>query len=401
LFGSYYVVEMWLKKALVVFSILFTVIGFSQPELSSSSTISILTVGTADELYAKFGHSAIRVQDPVLGIDVVYNYGHFDFTTPNFYMKFTRGKLLYSLARERFSNFLYNYELENRWVREQELNLTTTQKNNVLQFLENNYLPENRFYKYDFLFDNCSTRIPDALVTILKDELSFDYSHIQNRYTFRELLHQNLDVNSWSNFGIDLALGSVIDREASPYEQLFLPIYVYKQLSFDSLNGESLVIKDSLLLDEKPTNASANFLGSPLFWLSIAAIFILFITYRDYKNKTRARWLDFVLFLTTGLAGMLIVFLWFGTDHKATASNYNFLWTFPLNFFIAFLLVKKATLPKWITTYVMVLLGFLMLSLILWGFKIQVFSPLALLIIVPLALRYLFLIYSQRSSRVH
>lgn len=389
------------KKSILLVTLLLGAFGFSQPELSSSSTISILTVGTADELHSKFGHSALRVQDPVLGIDVVYNYGYFDFSTPNFYVKFTRGKLLYRLVRERFSDFLYGYELENRWVREQELDLSTDQKNELLKFLEVNYLPENRYYRYDFLFDNCSTRLPDALKSVLKEDLVFDYSHIQNRYTFRELIHQNLEVNSWSNFGIDLALGSVIDREATPYEQLFLPIYVYQQLPYNTLNSKKLVTKDTLLLDEKPVETKANFLLSPLFWLTILGVIILFVTYKDYKNKTRARWLDFALFFITGLAGILILFLWLGTDHKATANNYNFLWSFPLNIIIAFLLVKKVTIANWISKYLLLLIGFLALTLIIWVFKVQVFSPLIVLIIVPLALRYLFLIYSQRSGRVH
>ncbi|MDP5231695.1 MAG: DUF4105 domain-containing protein [Cellulophaga sp.] len=389
---------MLFKKSILLYTLLIAAFGFSQPELSSSSTISILTVGTADELHSKFGHSAIRVQDAVLGIDVVYNYGFFDFSTPNFYVKFTRGKLLYRLVRERFSDFLYGYELENRWVREQELDLSTDQKNELLKFLEVNYLPENRYYKYDFLFDNCSTRLPDALKSVLKEDLVFDYSHIQNRYTFRELIHQNLEVNSWSNFGIDLALGSVIDREAMPYEQLFLPIYVYQQLPYNTLNSKKLVTKDTLLLDEKPTETKANFLLSPLFWLTILGVIILFVTYKDYKHKTRARWLDFALFFITGLAGILILFLWLGTDHKATANNYNFLWSFPLNIIIAFLLVKKGTIANWISKYLLLLIGFLALTLIIWVFKVQVFSPLIVLIIVPLALRYLFLIYSQRSG---
>jgi len=392
---------MCFKKTLFLLVILFSIFGFSQPELSSSSTISVLTVGTADELYSKFGHSAIRVQDPVLGIDVVYNYGYFDFNTSNFYVKFTRGKLLYSLVRERFSGFLYGYELENRWVREQQLNLSTTQKNQLLKFLENNYLPENRFYKYDFLFDNCSTRIPDALVSVLKEDLVFDYAHLDNAFTFRQLIHQNLEVNSWSNFGIDLALGSVIDRKATPYEHLFLPIYVYDQLQNTSLNGAKFVSKDTLLLDIKPAAAASNFLLSPIFWLSLMGIIILLITYKDYKSQTRSAWLDFLLFFATGLAGLLIVFLWLGTDHKATANNYNFLWTFPLNAFVAFVLLKKTAIPKWLSTYITALLVFLVFSLLIWVLKIQIFSPLILLIITPLGVRYLFLIYSQRSDRLH
>ncbi len=374
--------------------------GYSQPELSSKSTISILTVGTADELYAKFGHSAIRVKDPNLGIDVVYNYGHFDFNTPNFYYKFTRGKLLYELSRGSFSRFMYSYEVENRWVKEQKLNLTTEEKNSFLAFLENNYKPDNRYYKYDFLFDNCSTRIPEALKTVLGDKLTFDYSHLTKKYTFRELLHQNLEVNSWSNFGIDLALGSVIDREATPWEHLFLPIYVYKQLPYTQINGENLITSDQLLLDVSPTKKSTNFISSPLAVLSLLLLIVSYITYKDYKNNIRTKWLDFIIFFATGIAGLLIVFLWLGTDHKATANNFNFLWTFPLNIILAFFILKD-NLPKWATTYLYALIGFLVLAMLIWIFKVQDFSILILPIVILLAIRYSFLIYKQRSARVH
>ncbi|WP_405267092.1 DUF4105 domain-containing protein [Cellulophaga sp. Ld12] len=392
---------MLFKKYILSFFLTFSLFGFSQPTLSPKSKISILTVGTADELYAKFGHSAIRVQDPALGIDVVYNYGHFDFDTPNFYTKFTRGKLLYSLARESFEGFIYGYQLENRWVKEQDLQLTVQERNDFLKFLENNHLPENRFYKYDFLFDNCSTRLPDALQMVLGDKIAFDYTHLENQFTFRELIHQNLDVNSWSNFGIDLALGSVIDRKATPWEHQFLPIYVFKQLPNATVDGKKLVSKERTLLKEVPKEKNTNFLLSPLLWLSILSILVCLITLKDYKAKKRARYLDFVLFLTTGLAGLLIVFLWFGTDHQATAKNFNFLWTFPINSLIAFFLLKKGAPAKWISIYMLLLLFCIGIALILWILKVQIFSILILPIVFALVLRYSFLIYYQRSARVH
>lgn len=392
---------MKLKIIIVGLLLLLPFSGFSQPTLSTDSKISILTVGTADELYAKFGHSAIRVQDPILGIDVVYNYGYFDFNTPNFYVKFTQGKLLYQLVRQSFTNFIYEYEIENRWVREQTLNLSQEEQNSLFVFLEKNHLPENRYYKYDFLFDNCSTRIPEGLKLVLKDKVNFDYSNIENQYTFRELIHQNLETNSWSNFGIDLALGSVIDEKATPWENQFLPIYVYQQLPYTTINGKPLIANDKLLLDEKPMDKNSNFLLSPLFWLSLILIVILFITYKDFNNNTRNKTLDFLLFFITGIAGLLIIFLWFGTDHKATANNYNFLWTFPLNIIIAFLVLKKGAIPKWLSAYLIALLVFIFIAMLIWILKVQVFSVLIIPIVLALAVRYSFLIYTQRSVRVH
>src|SRR5690606_5550069 len=114
-----------------------------------------------DDLYATFGHSAVRVTDSSAGIDYVFNYGTFDFDTPHFYWKFVRGKLMYSLSAMDFPTFMQAYREEGRSVTEQVLNLSCPEKEMIWQFLQQNYLPENRDYKYDFLYDNCSTRIRD------------------------------------------------------------------------------------------------------------------------------------------------------------------------------------------------------------------------------------------------
>lgn len=392
---------MRLNKCILSLLLVFSTLSFAQPTLSDHAKISILTIGTADELYAKFGHSAIRIQDAAQGIDVVYNYGQFDFNTPNFYLKFTQGKLLYRLSRISFANFLYDYEVENRWVKEQQLLLSSKENNELFAFLENNYLPENRYYKYDFLFDNCSTRIPAALKSVLGDKLTFEYGHLKDHYTFRELIHQNLEVNSWSNFGIDLALGSVIDRKATPSEHMFLPIYVYKQLPNTKINKQPLVLDDKLLLDTKPVVKNTDFFTSPLFWLTLVSIVIIGITYSNFKSKTRSRIVDFTLFFITGLAGLIIVLLWFATDHQATAKNFNFLWTFPLNLIIAFVVLKKKKMPKWIISYMYLLLAGIFISIAIWLFKVQIFNILIIPILITLVVRYSFLIYSERSNIVH
>lgn len=363
-----------------------------QIELSPAAQVSILTVGTADELYAKFGHSAIRVHDPSLGLDVVYNYGLFDFSDPNFYTKFTRGKLDYRLGRQQFDAFLYGYELENRWVKEQVLDLSLAERESLLQFLENNHLPENRYYKYDFLFDNCSTRVPDALKKVLGPNLKFNYQHLSDHFTFRQLIHQNLELNSWSNFGIDLALGAVIDKKATPWQHLFLPIYVFKQLPHTTIDGHPLVSSERSLFEERPVERASNLLATPIFWLSLLLLLVIVITYLDHKKNTRARWLDFMLFLVTGAAGLLILFLWWGTDHTATANNFNALWAFAPNLLVAFFLLRKNRLPTWFKYYLITVLGLLVLTLMLWVFAVQSFSPLIVFVLLTLALRYGYLL---------
>ena len=343
-------------------------------------------------------HTSIRVRDTSIGIDVAYNYGVFDFDDPDFYIKFTRGKLLYRLARHHFDNFLYGYEIENRWVKEQVLNLSLAEKNELLAFLENNYLPENRYYKYDFLFDNCSTRVPDALKKVVGKKLNFREDHFEHLYTFRELIHQNLELNSWSNFGIDLALGSVIDRKASPREHMFLPIYVFKQLRNTTLEGEPFVVDENSLFEKRPEIKEFSFFLTPIFWLATVLVVVILISYYDHKNEKRSRGLDFSLFLITGLAGVLILFLWLGTDHTATAKNLNALWAFAPNSIIAFILLRKNP-PLWLRKYMGMLLILLMATVVIWILKIQVFSLLLIFLLAALAIRYVFLISFLGSKK--
>ncbi|MFD0798272.1 DUF4105 domain-containing protein [Maribacter chungangensis] len=373
-------------------------LGYAQePQLSKLSKLSLLTAGTGQDLAAKFGHSGIRLQDPAVGIDVVYGYGTYNFEDPNFYLNFTRGKLDYMITRQPFGLFEKSYIIEKRWIKEQELNLDLEQRKNIIGFLETNLLPQNRLYKYDFLFENCATKIPEVFEKNLGDALQFDYSHLEERYTFRQLIHQNLNVNSWSNFGIDLALGSVIDREATPYEHLFLPIYVYEQLKHTTVDGKPIVTKESLLLDIPTQEDDTFFLFTPVFWLALLMVIVFYISYTDVKHNSRTRWIDVLLFSLTGIAGCIILFLWFLTDHDATKGNYNILWAFAPNLIVALYLVKKAV-PKWLVTYLSIVLALLVISVILWLVKIQMFSLLLIFVLLAVGIRYLFLLYHFKKT---
>ncbi|MDO6519687.1 Lnb N-terminal periplasmic domain-containing protein [Zobellia uliginosa] len=389
-----------MKKLLYILLFSFSVLGLAQaPELTPLSKISVVTCGPGSELYSTFGHSAIRVEDPSLGINAVYNYGTFDFTTPNFYMKFARGKLDYSLARQNFAYFLKEYEYENRWVKSQELQLTLAQRQSLFNFLETNFLPENRDYKYDFFYNNCATKIWDVLKEVYGDALVFDESYLNELHTHRQLIRQKVKINSWAGFGIDLALGSVIDDVATPKEHMFLPDYILKQLEVAQLNGQPLTAQPKVLLEAKDQDQGSSFLVSPELWLIVFLVVILVLTYFDFKNNTRRRWLDFILFFSTGLIGVLILFLWFFTDHSATAGNYNLLWAFPFNLFIAFVVALKKG-PNWIAKYAVLLAGLILASGVFWMFGAQEFSPLLLAVWAALIARYLFLFWSYHKPKI-
>ncbi|WP_422860443.1 DUF4105 domain-containing protein [Flagellimonas sp. S174] len=368
-------------------------IGLSQvPGLSNNSQISVLTCATGDQLYSTFGHTAIRVQDPILGIDVVYNYGTFDFDQPNFYLNFVKGKMIYSLSRRSFDNFLFEYELEKRWVKEQILDLTLGQKNEFLAFLETNYLPENRDYLYDPLLNNCSSITGDILKKLFGDSIVFGESHLNERFTFRQLVRQFLNLNSWSSFGIDLAFGSVVDRKATVREHMFLPYYTMDQIDNTTIDGKPLVMRTRDILDYSEQEPNGYFPLSPLFWLSLFLVFVGIITYLDTRHKTRSKWLDFSMLLISGLVGLALLLLWIATDHTSTPYNYNILWAFPLNLVVAFILIFQPQLPEWTPRYIILALSLIGLVLLLWIFGVQVFSPVLIPIFLALGIRYWYLL---------
>jgi hypothetical protein len=389
---------MTIKHSILLVLLFILVPTYSQePLLSEKAVVSVLTCGPGTDLYSSFGHTAFRVQDSEKGIDWIYNYGTFDFNTPNFYSKFARGKLLYSLSKQRLENFLYIYELENRWVKEQLLNLSPKEKNELFSFLEINYLPENRKYKYDFLYDNCSTKIPAILKEILGNDLQFEEYQDSITYTFRDLIQQNLIRNSWSSFGIDLALGSVIDKKATPFQYTFLPIYVLQQLEHTLLHGEPIVQRERTILDYNILNRGNFFTSSPLFWFGLLFLFTVTITFIDFKNKVRSKVLDIVLFLMTGIAGCIIFFLWFLTDHQATALNLNILWAFPFNLVLVYYLFRNTSTPAWVTMYLLALLILIALTVVIWLLEIQIFSPILAVVLATLAVRYGFLFYRAKK----
>lgn len=366
------------------------------PQLSEKSQISLITCAAGDEIYTAFGHSAFRVQDPVLGIDVVYNYGTFDFKQPNFYLNFTKGRMIYSLSRRSFDDFLFEYELEKRWVKEQILDINLEQRNALLAFFEENYLPQNRDYLYDPLLNNCSSITGTILKDQYGDALVFDGSYLDKQYTFRQLVRQFLNINSWSMFGIDLAFGSPVDRKATVQEHMFLPYYAMDQLNHTTLNGKPLVKRERTILDYNEHTHDTFFPLTPGFWFMLLLVFTGVITYFDHKHHTRSRWLDFSLFFITGVAGTLLLLLWVAADHTSTPYNFNILWAFPANAVVAFLIALPAKLPQWGPNYLKGLLALMLLTLVLWIFKVQVFSPMILLLFGTLALRYLYLIrYSK------
>ena len=365
----------------------------AQVNLSVYAEVSIITGAPGTELYEAFGHSAIRIKDPLLKLDLIYNYGMFDFNAPNFYLNFTKGKLLYKLVRYDFKYFLNSYKSDKRWVKEQILNLSQKEKQAFFSYLENNALPQNATYLYDPYFNNCATKLRDITSTILGDRVTFKNDSIKKNLSFRQLMNRKLHWNTWGNFGINLALGSKLDQTASLEQYMYLPDYVYqvfkKSTLFINNQPNALIKKEVTLLDFKEVEQKTSILN-PLLIFSLIAFIGIFITFKDFKNTKRNKVLDFTLLFTSGILGVLILFLWFFTDHATAPNNFNFLWAFAPNLILAFLLVKKNQ-PKWMHAYFKTLLVLLVLIPVLWILKVQLFPLAAIPLLILLFVRYLFL----------
>lgn len=376
----------------LIFTIFFNYVIVGQNlQLSQFAEISVLTVGPGTSLNDAFGHSGFRVKDSMFKMDIVFGYGQYDFDTPNFYLKFAQGKLNYLMSVHEFQDFYDSYVYYNRTIEEQVLNLSLEQKQALFNQLATNYQPENRAYLYDFFYDNCATRIRDMVEDTSKPKVVFTTPAGLEPKTFRDLIYENVDRNSWGSFGIDIALGSIIDRKATPYEHMFLPKYIHTFFANATIGNQPLVRSSSVVYQKKDVKTSDNFLLSPLMVFSLIAAFIIFITYSDYKKNTRSKWLDVILFSITGIIGVLVLLLWFATDHTATGYNYNLLWAFPLNLLIVGQLLKN-DVKNWVKKYFKLLIIMLALLTLHWIMGTQVFAIGLIPFLIALAVRYVYLV---------
>jgi hypothetical protein len=363
--------------------------GNSLLKLGPDARISLLTCSPGDDLYSIFGHSAVRVKDPSQDIDWVFNYGTFDFSDPNFYPNFVRGKLNYKLSVSEYRYFEYSYYMENRWIWEQELNLRPGERQYLFDSLVINYRPENRYYLYDFFFDNCATRIRDIFVEALGRESIFDYSGLDQGQSFRELLMPYLAQKPWARLGINLGLGLPADRLATAWDYMFLPDHMMTvfgdAMLRDGGNRENFISSGTTLL-EGGEDGKGGFMITPLMVFLLVLAAAVAVSYRNPSAKRTALWFDRILFGSAGLLGFLIAFLWFATDHQVTVWNLNIIWAHPFHLVAVFLLSsgKYARFLKYYFAVNLIILAILFLA---WPLIPQAL-PLAIIpLVISLMLR--------------
>ncbi|MDT8401721.1 MAG: DUF4105 domain-containing protein [Bacteroidales bacterium] len=313
---------------------LFSLIHLSLINAQTSTTeVYLLTCDPGPESYTMYGHSALRLYDSISGTDVVYNWGVFDFSTPNFNLKFASGRLNYRLAAYSYNNFLSEYRPTKRSVYSQKLYIPDAELLKLKRLLNENLKPENVYYRYDFFRDNCSTRIRDIIEEVYGDKLSYPVQEGDTDVTFRMRIDEFQKGVLWMDAGIDLLLGSPADEKCDFRESMFLPEYLMKNLSQAHItDGDQRVMllgPTEMIFDYERPVYDTGLLKQPWLWLSVAFIavflFTIFIRNRFLQNA-----FDLVFWTVLTLLALLMIFLNYITDHEAMGQNFNMIWLNPL-----------------------------------------------------------------------
>ena len=329
---------MTLRKSILVFFLLFCVKASAQTD-STHLRISLLTCGTGLEPWETFGHTAIRITDSLAGTDNVYNYGTFNGYDDDFLIKFTRGKLLYYLSYYPYPNFLQEYVESHRSVREQVLNISGEDKIDIYNFLNNNARDENKYYKYDFFFDNCATRIRDAFPTAFGN--NFEYAKVlpeNKEISFRNIINQYFYRVHWQRFGVNILLRSRIDKIMTESDVMFLPDFLERAVAGSTLNGKKIAATSTIELSGSPT-LLAGLNGPLILTICIALLTIIGLTKKSLNRLGKL--MVFLNLFITGFIGCFILVMWFATDHQGCSNNFNLLWALPTNLIVAFAPKKK------------------------------------------------------------
>ena len=299
-----------------------------------SLQISLLTCGPGEDVYELYGHTALRVKDTKNGDDLVFNYGIFDFDTPNFAWRFMLGQTDYKLGVLDYDRFIYSYGRHGRYVDEQILNLNTNEEARLWQALQDNWSDRYWTYRYNFLYDNCTTRAVAQVAACVEGTIEWPASDDGKR-SFRQMLHEFTDEASpWNSFGQDLLLGAEVDRPIYVEQQLFSPLYAEHFFDVASVKASDgslrlLVGKKHRVVDvpEKPVE---HFPVSPMMAALLLLAVVGLLSIVELVRKRMIFVTDYVLMLLQGTAGCIIAFLFFFSEHPAVNSNWLILLLNPL-----------------------------------------------------------------------
>ncbi len=334
--------------------------------------ISLITCDSGQELYSIYGHSALRVRWPESSYDLIYNFGLFDFSTPHFYWKFIRGNLNYMLGVQSMEEFIFQYRIENRGVVEQQLNLDAIQTAQIVSRLNFLSLPENRLYRYRFLRKNCTTELRDLIFGLLSPQ-ELAATEKGSSLTHRELL--NTYTQGWTKFGLNLILGSTIDRKISIFEEMFLPETLYRGL-IDVENQSSPLVTATTHLFTPSIESKGDHSQWKSVWgvvlspTTIFSLLLLLTTVSLYRGRSPL--FSNLLLIAFGAAGLFLLGATSITLHSELFWNYNLLWCNPLLLPLVILsLFGKKKIERALCALSTLMLALLLL---LWSIKVQYFE---------------------------
>ena len=299
---------------------------FAQRQLSEDAQISVLTCSPGKALYERFGHTALRVKDPASGLDIVFNYGCFSFETEHFYYKFVKGETYYMLGVEDARSFYMTYYAENRFVYEQELNLTYSQQQELFDKLIINTQPENRYYLYNFVFDNCATRPYYLIKEVIGDSLISDYEGYTGQ-SFRRFIRTYTGAGSWEAFGINMIFGNRADQAMSSEQRLFLPEELMLYLSQAKTTNGIPIVRNQYIA---PFSAHAvPWYNLALFGILLFAAIMILINIWDWHRDKWSWGVDLALGIVYVLLLAIVIFLTYFSIHPLVGWNWR-LFLFPL-----------------------------------------------------------------------
>lgn len=322
-----------MKNKLLLFIILsFAGINGLHSEQSSDTLVYLITCSPGTATYSIYGHSALRVQIHSSGYDMVYNWGVFDFDTPHFVWKFAKGRLNYMLGVYPYELFLREYLTERRSVYSQKVNLEPEELKQLMDLLEENLKPENIYYRYDFFYDNCSTRIRDLFEKIFSGRLIYPPDNKRGLPTFREKINEYQEKYPWLNAGINFVLGLPADKKASFRDIMFLPEELQHNLTLTEIKKDGkripLLQPVETVFEFEPLQIQKPFYLSPMFVLSVVFIFVLALSIWLRENVL-INYFDILIFAIFSLLSLLLIFFNFITDHQQTRMNLNMIWINP------------------------------------------------------------------------
>jgi hypothetical protein len=330
------------KKYLII---ILALLVFGQPicaQIENDTTVYLLTCNPGTEVYIIYGHTALRVVDNYSGTDIVYNWGVFDFSTPNFAWKFAKGRLNYILESGTMNNFLRKSFYDEQGVISQKINLEPQDVRKLLELINENLKPENVKYRYDFFYDNCATRIRDILEKATDGKIHYPADNALESKTLRRMIGEYQKPYHWLDFGINLALGLPSDKKASFREKMFLPFELQKCLSATVISTDGRMVPllqnpEILVNYDIPVVKSTAIFTPEVTFAAVLILLLIFIPF--IRKKTILNSVDiFIFFVFSILAGFMLFFNFF-TDHHATKMNLNIIW---LNPFVIFCLISLA-----------------------------------------------------------